>query len=616
VSLDYKPKKSSGKLLEFFMSKVFLICALFSIAILSLITLFLLYGGIPAMAEIGVFNFLFGRVWQPEWNPPLFGILPMIVGSIYTTLGAIVIGVPIGIFTAVFLAYFCPKPLYKILKPAINLLAGIPSVVYGFFGVMIIVPLLRGPILDYTGGGTGMSLLAASILLGIMILPTIIAISESAIKAVPRSYYEGSLALGASKTRAVFKAVLPAAKSGVFASVILGVGRAIGETMAVILVAGNQPRLLSGENVSFLQTIFSGFRTLTVNVQLELAYAPEGGHREALIATAVVLLLFILIINVIFNIFNRKKDHSRLTLGARLKHKIWTNSWLGNFFGNLRFKQKFHAFTTPIRDKIVFMLTLVLSAATFAALLFIIFHILSNGIPHLSPQLFEFVHTADNQSMMPAIINTLIMIVLTLALAVPIGIFTGIYLVEYTKKGNKAVKIIRTATEMLASIPTIVFGLFGFLFFSGVFGIAYTLIGGALTLSMMILPLIIRTTEEALKSVPDGYREGAFALGSGKLRMVFKAVLPSATPGILAGVILAIGRIVGDTAALVHTAGAVARIPESFTDSTRTLSVHMWMLAQEGQHVPEAYATAVVLLAIVLIINMGSSFIAKKLSKG
>ena len=615
MSFDHKTRKNSGKFLEFFMSKVFLICALVSIGILSLITIFLLSGGIPAMAEIGFFNFLTGDEWRPDWTPQALGILPMILGSLFTTAGAILIGVPIGIFTAVFLAYFCPKPIYRILKPAINLLAGIPSVVYGFFGAMVIVPLLRGPVMNYTGGGTGRSLLAASILLGIMILPTIITISETAIRAVPKSYHEGALALGASKTRAVFKAVLPAAKSGIFASFILGVGRAIGETMAVILVAGNQPRMPIGEGMSFFDTIFGGLRTLTVNVQMELNYA-YGLHRGALIATGVVLLIFILTINVVFNIFNRKRDYSRMTLMARAKQKFWTNAWVGNFVGNLKFSQRFHNFMTPIRDKVVFVATWAFAAITLSVLLFIIFHILSNGIPHLTLDLFRFENTWENQSMMPSIIATLVMVIMTLAMAVPVGIFTGIYLVEYTKRGNKVVKIIRTATEMLASIPSIVFGLFGFLFFVVFAGLGYSLLGGSLTLMMMILPLIIRTTEEALKSVPDGYREGAFALGSGKLRMVFKAVLPSAVPGILAGVILATGRIVGETAALVHTAGAVARIPTGLDQSVRTLSVHMWTLSNEGQFMPQAYATAVVILVIVLVINMGSAFLAKKLSKG
>ena len=281
------------KFKEKFMHGVFLFCACVSILAVLLICVFLFANGIPAMKEIGLFDFLMGRQWKPNNN--IYGILPMILGSIYVTAGAIVIGVPIGILVAVFMTRFCPKWLYKILKPAVDLLAGIPSVVYGFFGLMVIVPLIRDLF-----GGSGTSMLAASIVLGIMILPTIISVSESAIRAVPESYYEGSLALGASHERSVFRVVLPAAASGVMAGVILGVGRAIGETMAVIMVAGNQAALPRG--------LFSGVRTMTANIVLEMGYAADL-HREALIATAVVLFVFILIINVSFSVLKRRSDN-------------------------------------------------------------------------------------------------------------------------------------------------------------------------------------------------------------------------------------------------------------------------------------------------------------------
>ena len=242
------------------------------------------------MSEIGFGNFLFGMEWKPSQN--LFGIFPMIIGSIYVTAGAIIIGVPIGLFCAVFLAKFCPKKLYKILKPAVELLAGIPSIVYGFFGLVVLVPAMQD-IFHTSGKG----ILTASIMLGIMILPTIITVSESAIKATPESYYEGALALGATHERSVFKAMLPAAKSGIMAGVILGIGRAIGETMAVVMVVGNQA-IMPG-------SVLDGARTLTTNVVLEIGYA-SGLHKEALIATAVVLFVFILIINILFSAVKKK----------------------------------------------------------------------------------------------------------------------------------------------------------------------------------------------------------------------------------------------------------------------------------------------------------------------
>lgn len=280
------------KLRENVMKAVFTASALASIFAVAMICLFLFVNGVPAIAKIGVFDFLLGQKWAPGNTPAAYGILPMLLGSVYVTAGAIVIGVPIGIFTAVFMARMCPKRPYKALKPALDLLAGIPSVVYGFFGIVIIVPLVRSLF-----GGQGQSILAASILLGIMILPTIVGITESALRAVPQELYEGALALGASHGRAVFGVILPAARSGVMASVVLGIGRAIGETMAVILVAGNQPRMPAG--------LFKGVRTLTANIVLEMGYAAEL-HRDALIATGVVLFVFILAINMLFTAIRKE----------------------------------------------------------------------------------------------------------------------------------------------------------------------------------------------------------------------------------------------------------------------------------------------------------------------
>lgn len=282
----------TNDLKEKVMRVVFLISALTTILAVALICLFLFINGIPAIGKIGVFKFLLGREWSPSDIPPVFGIFPMIAGSLYVTAGAILIGVPIGIFTAVFMAKICPKTLYRIIKPAVNLLAGIPSVVYGFFGLMTIVPLVR-----LLFGGNGSSILSASILLGLMILPTIINISESAIRVVPNELYDGAIALGASHEEAIFRVIIPAAKSGILAAVVLGIGRAIGETMAVIMVAGNQARMPAG--------ILKGVRTLTANIVIEMGYAAEL-HREALIATGVVLFIFILFINLLFNVLRKE----------------------------------------------------------------------------------------------------------------------------------------------------------------------------------------------------------------------------------------------------------------------------------------------------------------------
>jgi len=285
-------ESKKAEIKERVMSVMFLAAACVSVAAAALICVFLFANGIPAIKEIGVFGFLFGDQWRPSNN--IYGIWPMIVGSIYITAGALLAGVPTGVLTAVFLARFCPEKLYRIVKPAINLMAGIPSVVYGFFGLVVMVPFVRENF-----GGRGVSVLTASMLLGFMILPTVINMAESAIRAVPENYYTGALALGATHEQSVFRTVLPAAKSGIMAGVILGIGRAVGETMAVMMVAGNQPLVP--------ESVLDGARTLTANIVMEMGYASDL-HRGALIGTAVVLFVFIMLINLSFSLIGKEAD--------------------------------------------------------------------------------------------------------------------------------------------------------------------------------------------------------------------------------------------------------------------------------------------------------------------
>ena len=275
------------------MKMVFLIAACTSVLAVLLICIFLFANGLPTIAQIGPLKFLFGQEWKPSNNK--FGILPMIVASIYVTGGAILVGVPIAVLTSVFMARYCPKRIYGVLKSGIELMAGIPSIVYGFFGLVLIVPLIRDVF-----GGPGASMLAAIILLGIMIIPTIVGVTEAAIRGVPESYYEGSLALGATKERSIYAVMLPAAKSGILAGIVLGIGRAIGETMAVVMIAGNQPRMPKG--------LLKGVRTMTMNIVTDMGYA-TGLHRQSLIATAVVLFVFILIINLSLSLLNRRSEN-------------------------------------------------------------------------------------------------------------------------------------------------------------------------------------------------------------------------------------------------------------------------------------------------------------------
>ncbi len=283
---------------------------------------------------------------------------------------------------------------------------------------------------------------------------------------------------------------------------------------------------------------------------------------------------------------------------------------------HVSWKQKMDSYKRHPGSFLLLVLVILAAVVTVAVLGFLVGYILINGIPNLSPDLFAWEYTSENSSMLPAIINTVIMIVIALLIAVPLGIFSAIYLVEYAKRGNRIVEIVRITAETLSGIPSIVYGLFGMLFFVTAMDCGYTVFSGAMTLSIMVLPTVMRTTEEALLSVPDSYREGSFGLGAGRLRTVFRIVLPSAVPGILSGVILAIGRIVGETAALIYTAGTVADVATNiFTSSGRTLAVHMYSLSREGLHMDAAYATAVVLLIIVMAINGLSSLVAKKIGK-
>ena len=480
-----------------------------------------------------------------------------------------------ALLCAVFMTWFCPASIYRFFKPVVDLLAGIPSIVYGFFGLMVIVPVMG----EITGTG-GKSILTGSVILAVMILPTVINVAESSIRAVPESYYEGSMALGATHEKSVFSAVLPAARSGLTAGVVLGIGRAVGETMAVVMVAGNQTAVPG--------SLLSGVRTMTANIVLEMGYAGEGLHRDALVATAVVLMVFVLIINLSFSMLKKG--------GRTMKAK----------------KAGRKSFSAVFRTAV--MLSAVITAA---AALLVLVYILYNGIPGLTLKgMFSWQYDSQNVSMLPAIINTGIMTLLSLTMAVPMGVMAAIYLAEYAKRGNPLINIIRIMAETLAGIPSIVYGLFGYILFVITLGWGYTLLSGAITLAVMILPLIMRTTEEALMSVPDSYREGSFGLGAGRLRTIFRIIIPAAVPGIAAGVILSIGRIVGESAALIFTAGTYPAVPDSLFASTRTLAVHMYALLTEGLYEKQAYATAVVLLVMVGLINAASGILAKRLAKG
>lgn len=578
-----------------------IVCTISVVAIFA----FLLISGFPALKKIGFFNFLFGTKWLPDKNAaydgPLtgsYGISPMIVGTLAATVGALIVGGISGYFTAVFLAFYCPKALKRPLTAVINLLAGIPSVVYGFFGIVFLLPILSA-----VAPNNGSGLLAVSLILGIMILPTVVSLSKTSLEAVPKSYYEGSVAIGATHSETVFGVMSPAAKSGITASLILGVGRALGETMAVVMVAGN--------SVTFPDGLFSSFRVMTANIVLEMGYAGEL-QEGALIATGVVLLIFVLIINTVFNLAAGKTVKKLASSGSRRKRTPKFLTVFKDKLGEVGSKLKIVSVKTA--------LSYFFGAMSAISLALVIGFIFVKGLPYLvtHPSLvfgaYEF--GSDNVTILPSIITTLWVVALSLVIAVPVGVATAVFLNEYTKRRNVLVRIIRSSIDILSGVPSIVYGLFGMITFVRLFTGSSSIIAGVCTISMMLLPTVVRSTEESLKAVPDSLREGSLALGAGKIRTIFKVVLPSALPGILSAIILGMGRVISESAPLLYTTGSViSAIPKGVTDGGATLAVALYQLSGEGWHIKEAYATAVVLIVIVLALNFAAEALAGKLDK-
>ena len=599
---------NKAKTKEVFGKAMFGLAAVICIIAVIAIFAFLIIKSVPTFKKLGILDFVLCDNWSPDRTDTFatenisgsYGIFSMIVGTFAATVGALLFGGVLGYFTAVFIAFFCPKRLKKIFSSVINLLAGIPSVVYGFFGIVFLLPLLSN-----IAPNNGSGLLATSIILGIMILPTVVSLSKTSIEAVPQQYYEGAVALGSNHSEAAFKVVVPAAKSGIFASLVLGVGRALGETMAVVMVAGNAPTYPNG--------LFNSFRVMTANIVMEMGYAGEL-QEGALIATGVVLLIFILIVNMIFNTISNKSVKKIVSVtsqrGSRKRMSLFSGV-----------KEKIGAFLYTIKIASVGKWAAIVSGVLSGiALILIMGFVFVNGLPELitNPHLIfgKYEFGSENITILPSIVATLMAVVLSLVIAVPIGIMTAVFLNEYTKKNNILVRAIRTAIDILSGVPSIVYGLFGMITFVKVFGGSSSVIAGSLTVSIMLLPTIVRSTEESLKAVEDSLREGSFALGAGKLRTIFKIVLPASLSGIISAVILSMGRVVSESAPFLYTMGSViSAVPKGYGDSGATLAVALYQLSGEGWYLKEAYATAVVLIVIVFSLNLLAEYISGKLTK-
>ena len=592
-----------------------IICVIAVVAIFA----FLIVKSLPAFAKLGVWDFMFGDTWSPDrldtYDAPLsgtYGVRTMIVGTLAATAGALLIGGVLGYFTAVFLAFYCPPRLRRILSAVISLLAGIPSVVYGFFGIVFLLPLL-----SRIAPNNGSGLLATALILGVMILPTVVSLSKVSMEAVPRAYYEGSVAMGATHSETVFRIMIPAARSGITASLVLGVGRALGETMAVVMVAGNAPTYPDG--------LFGSFRVLTANIVMEMGYAGEV-QEGALVATGVVLLLFVLLVNLIFGavsgrvvraaVSHRRNPRRRMSRGgSRPRRRLWEGLSLRLH----RLGDGLRALSHRLRlVRLGQGMAVAAGVLTGAALLLVVGFIFAKGLPYLwqNPSLIwgKYEFGSHRITILPAIVTTLWAVALSLIIAVPVGVMTAIFLNEYAKKESLPVRIIRTAIDILAGVPSIVYGLFGMIAFVPLFGGSSSILAGSLTVSMMLLPTVVRSTEESLRAVSDALREGSLALGAGRLRTILRVVLPSALPGILSAVMLSMGRVISESAPFLYTMGSViSALPHGPLDSGASLAVALYQLSGEGWYMNEAYATAVVLIAIVLALNLLAEGCAAKL---
>jgi phosphate transport system permease protein len=622
VTLTKKSIKENSIKTILFLSAISAIIVIFSII------LFLLRDAYPIFQTAGIWQFLSGIKWNPTGEPPSYGAFSLIVGTLLVTIGAMVIAIPLSLGSAIFISEIASPRMKSIIKPAIELLAGIPSVVLGFFGLIVLTTWLRVTF----NQSSGESWLAGSILLGIMAIPTITSVAEDAISSVPREYKDGSLAVGATRWQTISKVIIPSSLSGITAAIILGMGRAIGETMAVMMVCGNPTYGLIPAPIT---NIFYPIKTLTSTLGIEMGEVATGSnHYYALFGLALILLVITLVVNVIATmILSRLKEKQHATskkktlVPFKIQEKIKKSFYLfvGIIVVWILFISAGLLLTICILVIIVvsYYLTRKITAKTMQRIAFgtialaiisvviilsiIIVYIVSNGVGALS---WDFITTGPSNvgrsgGIFPAIVGTLYLVAGAIAIALPLGVGAAIYLNEYTREG-KVTKIIRAGADLLNGTPSIVFGLFGFAFLVLYLKMGISLIAGQLTLSFMILPTIIRTTEEALKSVPQSIREGSFALGATKWQTIKNVVLPPAAPGILTGAILGIGRAAGETAPIMFTAAAFSgSIPNSFFQPVMALPYHLFTLSTSVPNSSKnAGGTALVLLLLVICIFM------------
>ena len=619
------------------------VASLAAVTVVAMI-IFIAGQGFDALSEVGIWEFLTGSVWRPYIGS--YGAASLIAGTLMVTAGAMMVACPIGIGAAIYLSEIASPKTRKKVKPIIEVMAGIPSVVYGLLGIMILVPMMHGLFPDQTV--SGLSWLTGSVLLGIMALPTVISVSDDALQTVPSSYREASLAIGATKWETIMKVIVPAAASGISAAVILGIGRAIGETMAVMMVTGNTAIFPDP-----IWNVFSTLRTITATLALEMPEVVVGSTSySALFLLALILMIMILAINLsvraVMNRSARKfsgdEKVGRLTLAIenmdQTKIRMFKDLLLtaavaaAVFCGASLFTGTLQSMAAAVgtvvvwkvlatagrrkvnrnqRQKLAYGSLSLVTFAIVAILILVTVYIAVKAVPALSLDflLDDPSRAGRSGGIFPAIVGTLELIAGTALIAVPLGVLTGVYLTEYGGNG-RVTRVVTAAVDVLNGTPSVIFGLFGMVVIVVYLGMGYSLIAGCVTLALMTMPVIIRTTQEAVRAVPDDLREASRAIGATKMQTTFRVVLPTAVNGIVTGAILSLARAAGETAPIMFTAVVVqAKVADyALTEPVMALPYHLYYLATEGRADPSMmYATALVLLVIVLAMFLLASYV-------
>lgn len=632
---DLKQVTRATRLKELALKNLFLTCACVAALAVILIFVFTFWKAIPVITDIGLGEF-FGLTWAPTEGR--YGILALLAGSGIVTVGSLAIGVPLAVGCAVFLTEIAGKRLAGIVSTAVDLLAGVPSVVYGFFGLVILRPLVAG-----LTGGLGFGALTVWLVLAIMIVPTITTLTMDALRSIPMGIREASFAMGATRWQTIYKVVLPAAKMGIVNAVVLGMGRAIGETMAVLMVVGNAPVIPGG--------IASPLSTITSQIALDMGYS-SGLHRSALFGMGVVLFIIsaslVGIVRAVSSARESGRGHSRRRRAKAADRAVVAG---GVNFDHAEAPAEHapaQALTaddvTPVTGAVTearegsrarikrllaegakgggnknrtndLMLGVFRAAGivTAAVLVVIIAFVAVNGLPVMSLDfIFGWPEGVNAEGgIFPTIVSTLYVTALAMLICTPIAVLAAVYLAEYAKQG-RLVTFIRYAADTLSSVPSIVMGLFGYAMFVEAMGFGLSMLSAALALALMMMPIVMRTTEEAIRAVPRYIRWGAYGLGATKWQVVSKIVLPSAFPRIATGIVLAIGRAIGETAVVLYTMGQAINLPLTPLDSGRPMTIHLYQLANEGINMQAAYGTALLLMLMILAFNLFARYISRR----